>query len=101
MKNLFAIALLLCAITLLSFVVIDYELKSSTAEVNQLQGLYIFTDSKPVKEYDYLGTEKLLMTASAQYSNVRDGLVKKVKKAYPQADGVILSFTTVVRIMRT
>ena len=39
---------------LLAFTAVaTYEAKISTAEVEQLQGVYIFTDCKPVKEYEY------------------------------------------------
>ena len=44
----------------------------SNAAVDQIQGVYVFIQSKPTSEYEYLGS---------------------VKKEYPQADGVI--FTSV------
>jgi len=34
--------------TLVAFTVANYEPKKATGEVEQMQGLYIFTDSKPV-----------------------------------------------------
>jgi len=69
-----------------------YEAKKSTAEVEQMQGLYVFIDSKPVMEYEYLGTVKRNTGGfgGAQYSSVRDGLIKRVKEDYPKADGIIL-----------
>lgn len=73
----------------------SYELKKNTAEVNSLQGLYIFTDCKPVNEYEYLGTVKSAISlGDDQYSGVRDRLIKKSKKEYPSADGLILSLKT-------
>jgi hypothetical protein len=70
------------------------EVKKSTAEVDQVQGLYIFTDSKPLYEYEYLGSVKngVRIVGSSQYQPVRDGLIKKIKKEYPQADGAIFHF---------
>lgn len=59
-----------------------------------MQGLYIFTDCKPLYEYEYLGSVKngARFAGSSQYQPVRDGLIKKIKSDYPQADGVIFHF---------
>ncbi len=63
------------------------------AEVNQLQGLYVFTDSKPVQEYEYLGTVKTgIGFNSGQYQPVRDLMIRKIKKQFPNADGAIFFF---------
>lgn len=70
---------------------VSYEVKKSTGEVNQVEGLYIYTDCKPVQEYIYLGSVKSVGVSNPQYSNVRDALIKKVKKEYDNADAVILS----------
>lgn len=73
------------------------NIKSSAAEVNQYQGIYIFTDCKPSKEYKYLGSVKpkgrgwdIIDANSNQYTELRDRLIKAVKKQYPEADGLIL-----------
>lgn len=59
MKNLIkGILIGLSLVLLVAFAAINYEPKKATAEVEQMQGLYIFTDSKPVLEYEYLGTVK-------------------------------------------
>jgi len=91
------ILLLLGLTTLLMFsfkLVATYEVNSSTAEVNQIQGLYIFVDSKPVKEFEYLGTVKnsMSLSGSGQYQSVRDKLIKKLRKEYPEANGAIFNF---------
>jgi len=78
--------------TTVAFTLANYEPKKSTGEVEQMQGLYIFTDSKPVLEYEYLGTVKASMGMDSQYQGVRDKLVKKAKKDYPDADGLIMQF---------
>lgn len=71
--------------------VVDYVVSKKTAEVTTIQNLKIFTDSEPVTEYDYLGTVNLTIgTFSGQYEPVRNGLIKKAKKEYPQAEGIIL-----------
>lgn len=87
------VAVILTAAVLISFSNTDTTTKA-TAEVNQLQGLYVFTDSKPVAAYDYLGTVKngTRIAGSAQYQPVRDRLIKKIKEDFPNAEGVIFSF---------
>ena len=81
-------------IFLTAFKVSTYELKRSTAEVDQIQGLYIFTDSKPVMEDTYLGTSKGAGGGGAglnpQYEIIRNRMITKVRKEYPNANGVIL-----------
>lgn len=68
--------------------------KKSHAEAEQYQGIYIFTDSRPVLEANYLGTVKVSvgLTSSGQYTSVRDLLIKKAKKEYPAAEAIILNF---------
>jgi hypothetical protein len=71
--------------------------KKSSADVNQVEGYYIFTDSKPVLEYEYLGTVKFnggLGFSSEQYTDVRNKLIKRAKKEFPRADGIIFYFAT-------
>jgi hypothetical protein len=66
----------------------------SQAEVNQLGGFYIFVDSKPVADYDYIATVKAGITfTSGQYQPVRDLLIKKARKKYPNGDGLIFTFS--------
>lgn len=71
-----------------------YEVKKSTAEVSQVQGLYIFTDSTPVSEYEYLGTVNASIGMSGQYTDVKNSLIKKTKKEYADADGIIIYLVT-------
>lgn len=85
-----AIGISLTAIA--AFRVATYEPKKATGEVDQMQGLYIFTDSKPVLEYEYLGTVKAAFAWDSQYQGVRDNLIKKAKKDFPNADGLIMQF---------
>lgn len=72
--------------------VVDYVVSKKTAEVATIQNLKVFTDSEPVMEYEYLGTVKnsVSLLGTGQYEPVRDDLIKRAKKAYPQADGIIL-----------
>jgi hypothetical protein len=93
MNKLILFSLVVLAAFFISFKIVTYEPKLATAEVNQMQGIYIFVDSKPVREYDYIGTEKVAMSmGSGQYRDIRDKLIKKVKKEYPNANGIIFYF---------
>lgn len=65
----------------------------NAAEVDQLQGYYLFINAKPVKEYNYLGTVKYNLVGCSQYQDVRDWLIKKIKKKYPEANGIIFTFS--------
>lgn len=80
--------------TLVAFTVATYDPKKSTGEVEQFEGYYIFVDSRPVMEYEYLGTVKgpSLSMGSGQYTAVRDKLIKRAKKDYPRADALIFTF---------
>ena len=82
---------------LFAFTVINYEPKKSTGEVNKVEGLYIFVDSKPVREFEKLGTVESIGRVGigeSQYIGVRDRLIEKAKKDYPQADAIIIAFNT-------
>lgn len=93
MRKIFFGLLLGVALTaLIAFKVATYEAKPSTSEVNRIEGLLIFTDSKPVLEYEYLGTVKSNTGGfgNPQYEGVRNRLINNVKKEYPQAEGAIM-----------
>lgn len=65
------------------------------AKVSQYQGLYLFVDCEPLKETKYLGTIKTKVSfSSAQYSSLRDKLIKKCKADYPDAKGLIIKFVS-------
>lgn len=67
--------------------------KNNLAKVEQFQGLYIFTDCTPTTEYKYIETVKFSGGFnSPQYSNVRDTIIKRVRKKHSDAEGIILKF---------
>ena len=77
----------------------NYVVSKKTAEVEFKSGLYIFTDSKPVKEYDYLGSIKV-MTLSGYYKQAIPLLLKKAKEKYPNADAIIYTDTEKADVIR-
>jgi hypothetical protein len=87
--------------TILSFACFSQNCKPKKGEAKVLQadnGLYVFVDSTPTVEYKVLGTVKAGSTAgklfvdAAEYPEKRDRLIKKAKKEFPEAEGVIIYF---------
>ncbi|MBI3502262.1 MAG: hypothetical protein HY063_10760 [Bacteroidetes bacterium] len=74
---------------LLAFKVATYDTKNSTAEVDQIQGVYVFIKAKPVKEYEFLGVVKGPTFGSEQMDDMLDYMLKRVKKDYPSANGIL------------
>lgn len=67
-----------------------YTVNKKTAEVETFQNICVFMDSKPVMEYEYLGTVKMTIALTGKYSEVRDFLIKTAKKKYPACDAIII-----------
>jgi len=70
--------------------VINYTVNKNTANVETYQNIRVFMDSKPVTEYEYLGTVKMHIALTGEYTEVRDFLIKTAKKKYPQCDAIII-----------
>jgi hypothetical protein len=79
--------------TLIAFKIVNYESKMSTSEVNKIEGLYIFTDSNPVTDFDSIGTVDINFLMDTQYESIRNNFIKRAKKKFPNADGLIMSFS--------
>jgi len=82
----------ICFTALIAAGVESYTVNKQTAEVNKRFGLFVFTDCNPVLEYEILGEVKSssALALSDDYGSRRDALIKKAKKNYPNADGVLL-----------
>lgn len=80
----------LALMALLAFKSRSYEAGFATAEVSQIEGFYIFTDSKPVMPYDSLGFVELGFVSGTQYESIRANLIKRARTKQPQGDGLIL-----------
>ncbi len=93
-KNVLFFLLGCCATLLFSFASI-YEPTKATAEVYQMDGYYIFVDSKPVKEYETLGEIKVgFVSMDPQYKEIREALLKKARKKHPDGEGIICYFNS-------
>jgi hypothetical protein len=68
---------------------------TNKAEVNIIQGMMIFTDSRPVSTYTYIGTISGTFAAmNPQYTNVRDKIISKVKIKFPEANAIIFNLNS-------
>lgn len=76
---------------LVAFTVAKYEPRKSTGEVEQMQGLYVFIHSKPVGEYDYLGSYTPTMVPSSNAKPIVNHMIKKGKEKFPTADAIIFT----------
>ena len=96
MKKGIIYAAIAIAFVSLSAFSVQQSLKKSYAEVNQQKGVYIFVDSKPLNDFEFLGEvqNKRPWGGSSQYTEVKNDLVDRCVKEYPKADGVILHFIT-------
>ena len=86
----------LCVICIIFFAFTrDYQVKDSTAEVNSIDAIYIFTDSTPIKDFIVLGdvSGSGFVTGAMDYKDLRKKILKKMRDQYPQANGAIFSFS--------
>lgn len=76
---------------------INLNAQSNLAEVNKINGFYIFVDSKPTAEYDVVGevkadeTDKDIIKSQGQYTQVRDNIIRNARIANYGADGLIFT----------
>lgn len=85
-QSLFIIAALL----LIAATIPQSPVKKSSAEANLVDGYYIFMQCKPLHEYEVIGTvKKTGVTWSGQPSEMYNTLIRRMKKEFPKADGII------------
>jgi hypothetical protein len=76
---------------IVAFKAANYEPKKATAEVEQMQGLLVFIHSKPVVEFDYLGSFTPNVVPSTNAKPIINHMIKKGKEKFPTADGIIFT----------
>jgi hypothetical protein len=77
----------IAVITLFSF---RHPSDHRMAQVNQLQGYYIYMQCTPVSEYTVLGTvKKTGVVWTGKPTEMFNILLRRVKKDYPNSDGII------------
>ena len=90
-KLIFGILIGVSSMALISAGVSNYVASKQTADVSIYQNVRVFTDCKPVSEYEYLGTVKVRLSVTGEYTEVRDILLKNAKKDYPNCEGIIIA----------
>lgn len=69
------------------------DIKKNSAEVYEsakFKNLCVFTDSKPLMQYDTIGKVEVNPIVRLNYGEIRDKVLTKCNETYPTADGVIL-----------
>jgi len=81
----------LIILSLLSFSFKSYfDNQKSDARVNQAEGLYVFLQSTPLREYEVLGTvKKTGFVWTGQPEEMYRIILRRAKKEYPNCEGVI------------
>lgn len=90
-SNLKNLGLIVIAILLFSFKAV-YEPNETTAEVKKFDGVSIFVDCKPVKEYDVIGEVELSFFSfhnGSKAGKIQNKLIEKAKAKYPGMQGII------------
>lgn len=62
---------------------------NNLAKVNSHQGVMVFTDCMPINGYTFVGEINKAGGTSADYSAIRDRLIKKSKKKFPDVQAII------------
>lgn len=85
-------------IIFIALISINMKAQSNLAEVNKINGFYIFVDSKPITDYDVVGevkvdeTDKEVIRSHGQYPDVRDNIIRNARMVNYGADGLIFTF---------
>ena len=91
------LSILLVVVLTIGYSFKEYDItNNSTATVNQIDGLYIFTDSKPLSKYEVLGEVKLSFasTNNGSYKDAKNRLIEMCRDKYPNAQGLIINSET-------
>ena len=67
------------------------QYEKSVARVQKNNGIYVFCDNEPISDYEILDRVKSNTSWSGQYNEIRNKLIKKAVKSFPNNDGVVIS----------
>ncbi|MBL7789033.1 MAG: hypothetical protein JNL75_04275 [Chitinophagales bacterium] len=82
------------AIFLFSFKADSYIPNKATAEVEQIEGFYVFTDSRPIMPYDTLGRVEIGFLVVTEYCPTRNNLIQRARRKYKDGDGIFIHYST-------
>lgn len=68
--------------------------KTETSTLIPVDGLFVYTDSKPTQDYEILGVLDITFSLAVQYSDIRNKFIEKCLEDYPTADGLILTLNS-------
>lgn len=87
-----SIILTISILLLLSVSSFAQEADKSLAKADIQQGLYIFMLSKPVSEYEYLGSlHKKGLVWTGQPKEMLNIMIRRTKREYPEADAIVIT----------
>lgn len=96
-KNMIYFVAGILSLSLLSFKVAEQMADKDNAKVEQIKGVYLFIHSKPIREYEYLGSFEPNVIPSKKGSTIINFMIKKGTEKYPQADGIIFTDDELVK----
>ena len=66
------------------------QVKKDYASVNQVSGLYVFIESKPLADYEVLGTvKKTGLVWNGKAKEMQSILIRRAQDDYPKCEGII------------
>ena len=80
-----------CAFSINNALEFQQESQTRTAIVNQIEGLYIYILCTPVNEFQIIGSDEKHFVLSGNPSELIKSFIKRTKKDYPNANGIIFS----------
>lgn len=90
-KNMIYFVAGILSLSLLSFKVAEQMADKDNAKVEQIKGVYVFIHSKPIREYEYLGSLQPKVVPSSNAKPIINHMITKGTEKYPQADGIIFT----------
>lgn len=73
------------------------ELKNTTAEVSQMNGISVFIHCKPSKKYRTVGTLSPKVVWSKEADKIIDYMTRKGHEEFPDADAIIFTADDMTR----
>ena len=93
MKAKIKIVALLVLLFSLSANVFAQQYDKAVARVQKNNGIYAFCDNEPIADYEIVDRTKASISWTGQFNEIRNKLVKKAVKDYPNADGIVISMS--------
>lgn len=97
MKKIIIVSVIIALVA--SSFTIAAEISNGSAEVEQVQGVYIFVHAKPSKSFEYLGTvSSPAVIKNYKASYLIDLMVKRAKEKHPTCNAVIFKNADLIEV---